>query len=180
MKGDRERCLAAGMDAYLSKPLQVDEALAVIEQVVNGAPAVQGNGIHTQTRAATAQGTGNEVGEPPEGVFDRTAALARMQGDQELVHEIVGLFFTETPAWLSAIRESIARGDGKALEHAAHSLKGVVSTFGAHAAREAALRLERVGRDGDLTHADSACAALEKELSRLTRALTVFRGEQVP
>jgi PAS domain S-box-containing protein len=179
MKGDRERCMAAGMDAYISKPLQVHQLLEVIGQVTGGVPAAQGNGPHTLAHAATAQGTGNEVEGSPDGVFDRTAALARMQGDRELVQEIIGLFFAETPEWLSVIREAVARGDGQALEHAAHSLKGIVSTFGAHAAREAALRLEMVGRDGDLTHAEPVCAELEKEITRLTRALIVFRGEQV-
>ncbi len=78
-----------------------------------------------------------------------------------------------------SIRQSIARGDGKALERAAHSVKGAVSSFGAQAAREAALKLEGIGRSGDLTHAAAAWAELESEITHLTQALAVFRTEQV-
>jgi HPt (histidine-containing phosphotransfer) domain-containing protein len=88
------------------------------------------------------------------------------------------LFFTETPELLSAIRESIARGNAKALEQAAHSVKGTVGSFGAHAACEAALRMELVGRSGDLTHAALAYVELEREIASLGRALAIFKGEQ--
>ncbi len=164
MKGDRERCLAAGMDAYLSKPVEAQQLFEVIESLV--------------LPFASLQEEVNEA-EPSGAVFDPQAALVRVGGDRELFQEIVGLFFAETPQVLSAIRESLARGDGKTLEHTAHSLKGTVSSFGAQAAREAAFRVEVLGRGGDLTHAEPACVELEREIARLARALTVFRREPV-
>jgi two-component system, sensor histidine kinase and response regulator len=164
MRGDRERCLAAGMDAYLSKPLQAQQMFEVIEQLVSHATAPQELG-----------GEGSE-GEPTNAVFDQQVALARVEGDPELLREIVGLFMLETPEMQSAIRESITRQDGRALEMAAHSVKGAVSSFGAQAAREAALKLEVMGREGDLTQATLASAELEREIARLTRALAEFRG----
>jgi CheY-like chemotaxis protein/HPt (histidine-containing phosphotransfer) domain-containing protein len=165
MRGDRERCLAAGMDAYLSKPLQAQQMFEVLEQLAPrsvSAPQVAGEGTKE---------------EDPGAIFDQDAALARVEGDHDLLREIVGLFLLETPELQAAIRDSIARGDGKALEQAAHSVKGAVSSFGAHAAREAALRLEVLGRDGDLTQAMFACAELDREIAHLTRALAVYRGE---
>jgi CheY-like chemotaxis protein/HPt (histidine-containing phosphotransfer) domain-containing protein len=165
MPEDRERCLAAGMDAYLSKPLQVQQLFQVIESMV---PA----SAHTPEGASDA--------EPASAVFDQQAALARVKGDREMFQEIVELFCAETPEMLAALRASIARGDGPALERTAHSLKGTVSSFGAPAARDAAFRLEAMGRSGDLTQAEPACAALEREITRLTCALAAFRGEQVP
>ena len=93
-----------------------------------------------------------------------------------MLREIVGLFLLETPELQTAIRDSIARGDGKALEHAAHSVKGAVSSFGAQAACQAALKLEVMGREGDLTQAVRACAELDREIGHLTRALAVYRG----
>ena len=164
MKGDRERCLAAGMDAHLSKPLQARQLFELIE---SGTPL-----------PAPTLGVRN-AGEPSDAVFDQEAVFARVQGDRELLQEIVGLFFVETPELLSAIRESIAGGDGKALERAAHSLKGTVSSFGSQAAREAALRLETAGRDGDVTCAAPAYAELEREVARLTHALRIFEGERL-
>ena len=74
---------------------------------------------------------------------------------------------------------SIARHGSMTLEYAAHSLKGTVSSFGAQAAREAALRLEVVGRSGDLTYAEPACAELEKEIASLSRALANIREKHV-
>ena len=163
MPGDRERCLAAGMDAYLSKPLQSQQLLQVIEQLVP---------------AAVRPPEAGPSAEPAEAVFDRHAALARVHGDSEMLQDIVGLFFAETPALLCALREAITRGDGQALTRVAHSLQGTVSSFGAPAARAAALRLEALGRGGDVTHAEPACAALEREIARLAHALAAFRGEQ--
>jgi len=73
----------------------------------------------------------------------------------------------------------MAHGDGRALERAAHSLKGTVMSFGAQTAGEAALRLEVMGRGGDLTQAAIACTELEREVTHLGHALAAFRREQV-
>jgi len=62
------------------------------------------------------------------------------------------------------------------LQQAAHSVKGAVSSFGAHAACEAALKLEELGREGDLTRAEFACTELDREIAHLTRALAVYKG----
>lgn len=90
---------------------------------------------------------------PLEAAFDQNVALARVEGDTELLREIVALFSDEAPRLLSEIRESITHCDSKALERAAHSLKGSVGSFGAQGAFDAALRLEdhlvrRWDRDG--------------------------------
>jgi CheY-like chemotaxis protein len=145
MPEDRERCLAAGMDAYLSKPLQAQQLFQVIENMV-------------PTAVRTPQVRGDA--EPSATVFDQQVALARVKGDRELLQDIIGLFFAETPALMAALQESIACHDVQAIARAAHSLKGTVSSFGAPAARDAAFRLEMMGRSGDLTHVEPACAEL--------------------
>ena len=165
MNGDRERCLAAGMDAYLSKPFQAQQLCQVIESLAPSLPSYAPTEVNHESL--------------PEVIFDQRAVLERVEGDVELLREIIGLFFEETPELLSAIRESIARRDNAALEQTTHSLKGIVSNFGAQAAREAALRLEVIGRSGDLTYAEPARAELEKEIAALMQALTDFREEQV-
>jgi CheY-like chemotaxis protein len=163
MPGDRERCLAAGMDAYLSKPLQAQQLFEVIASLV---PSV------TDTFEAVG------AVEPGEAVFDQQAALARVKGNREIFQEIIGLFCAETPEVLAALRQAIARGDSQAVAHMAHSLKGTVGSFGAHAALEAALRLETLGQSGDIALAEPAYTALEREIDRLGRALSAFREEQ--
>ncbi|HEV8716731.1 MAG TPA: response regulator [Candidatus Binatia bacterium] len=165
MKGDRERCLAAGMDGYISKPLQARQLFEVIAGLVP---------IPAETETDTPDQTA-----PTESVFDRNAALDRVEGDRELLQEIVGLFFDEIPGLLSAIQEPVARRDAKALERAAHTVKGAVSNFGAKDAFAAALRLEVLGRGGDLTNVEEACAELEKAIIRLKGALAALKEENV-
>ena len=166
LKGDRERCLEAGMDAYVSKPLHAQELLEVIERMVPAATAAE-------------TGSLDEV-EAPVSVFDRNMALARFGKDRELLQEIVVLFLDEAPRLLSEIRASITRRDANALERAAHTLKGAVGNFGARSAFEAALRLEVMGRDGDFAKAAEACVELEKEIARLERALAALREGAAP
>jgi HPt (histidine-containing phosphotransfer) domain-containing protein len=90
----------------------------------------------------------------------------------------VGLFLEETPRLLAEIQSSILHRDARALAHVAHTLKGAVGNFGAQAAFEAALRLEAMGRGGDLTQAEAAHAELTKELLRLEEALVALRQER--
>ena len=96
-----------------------------------------------------------------------------------MLEEIVQLFFAETPELLTRIQTAIAHGDGRALERAAHSLKGTVMSFGAQTAGATALRLEVIGRSGDLTQAALVGAELEREVAHLGHALAVFKGEPV-
>ena len=163
MKGDRERCLEAGMDGYVSKPLRASELFRAVE-----APFT----------SVTERGddSGNR-GEPPQrGKFDREAALARVDGDSGLLHEIIGLFLAEAPELLSEIRQSVARHDGHALERASHKLKGSVANFDAGAPFDAAQRLERRGREGDFERAGEDYQVLESEIGRLQEAMAPVGG----
>jgi CheY-like chemotaxis protein/anti-sigma regulatory factor (Ser/Thr protein kinase) len=168
MRGDQERCLAAGMDAYLSKPLQAHQLFTTIERLCPSANDT--SQIEEPTKSFSGEQTSSGA------VFDQDTALAHVEGDHELLKEVVGLFLVESPELLSMIHDSIARGDGQMLQQAAHSVKGAVSSFGAHAAREAALKLETLGREGNLSQAEFACAELDREIAHLTRALAVYRG----
>jgi HPt (histidine-containing phosphotransfer) domain-containing protein len=97
-------------------------------------------------------------------------------GDRQLLAELAGLFLAECPRWMAEMRGAVALGDPSRLQMAAHALKGAATTFAAPALREAALRLEKMGRGGDLSTAPEALADLAQELERLRPALTVFVG----
>jgi PAS domain S-box-containing protein len=165
MKGDRERCLEAGMDAYVAKPIQPAELLQRLADLVPGAAPAAGP-------APTSA--------PAEQLLDPSVALARVGGDAKLLGELVALFRQAYPGWLAEMRAAIAGQDAAALMRAAHTLKGSAGTFGAHSTFEAAARLEELGRDGDLGGAVEACAALAAILERLDPALAALAGDDGP
>jgi two-component system, sensor histidine kinase and response regulator len=165
LTGDRERCLAAGMDEYIAKPMDSEELHRIINTVV---PRID-NSLGTSP-AASRECPLPASQEAPL-VFDRAAVLEGLQGNEQLFKEITGMFLEESSGYLLTIREAIDQGNAYALERAAHALKGAVSHFNAQAAREAALQMEIVGRKGDLTGVEEAWIILTGEIDRLTSAL---------
>jgi CheY-like chemotaxis protein len=156
MEGDRARCLAAGMDAYIAKPIDTRELLDAIENLRQSPANAEG---------AT---TGKHREQEP---IDTASALARVGGNVELLREMMALFLDELPGLLTSLREAVTAEDAKAVERAAHKLKGSVGNFSAHPAFEALLELEILGRDGNLSKAEPVYADLEKELQRLKSAM---------
>jgi two-component system, sensor histidine kinase and response regulator len=155
MKGDRERCLASGMDGYVSKPILAAELFRAIDQALTTA----GQGLPLPANGLAAV------------VFDQVASLERTGGNEELLGEMAVLFAAECPKHLQEIREAIARQDAAGLARAAHTLRGSVSNFCAPAAVAAVGELETMGRNSELEGAAVACEALEAALEQLKPAL---------
>jgi len=107
--------------------------------------------------------------------FDEQAALARVAGDTDLLHEIAGIYLDCYGSMIQGVHDAVAAHDADALKSAAHLLKGTVATFEAVAATELAMRLEHMGRDGTLTGAAAAAAELDVEVARLAEDLAVYR-----
>jgi PAS domain S-box-containing protein len=171
MKGDRERCLEAGMDGYVSKPVQATELWQAIEAAVPSARTPRASAVPAEPRGPSP--------EPMDQVLDRRKALARVAGDRELLRELVQLFLDDCPRLLADIHEAIAGADAAKLQLAAHTLKGSVSNFAAPATHAAAQRLESLAEQRNLTDAPAAAASLEAELDRLRPALTALTAEQL-
>ena len=166
IKGDREHCLEAGMDGYVSKPIQAEELLREIIDVV---PMV--------TSEAAPPLNEVEPATPPDKLptgLDRTALLKAVGGNPDSLKQIVGLFGTEASQSMTQIRVAIDRGEATRLARTAHSLKGAIGVFSKAAAYEAAQELESMGQAGDLTHVEAAFKTLETELHELQAALAAI------
>ncbi len=157
MKGDRERCLAAGMDAYVPKPIREDQLFAAVE------------GWPSELDKSKISDTGEALQCKP--VLDWQAALTRVRGREDLLKRLVQLFLEQFPKLLSEAREAIAQRDSKTLERAAHTLKSSAGSLCAFAASDAAQRLEEIGHDPELANAEAAYGKLEEEIARLEPVL---------
>jgi|GEM_PF-799218 len=104
-------------------------------------------------------------------------ALNRVDGDRELLREMAGVFLDEYPLLLVTMQDALSHGNAQTLTYAVHTLKGSVANFAASNAFEAALKLEKIGRQGNLTQAKSALAELEAELARLAPLLATLKME---
>src|SRR5262249_32822393 len=160
MKGDRERCLAAGMDAYTSKPIRSrDLEQAIAEAVGHRKPG---------SRAA------EDASRAGESVFDGGALLDGLDGNRDLLRDLVRLFRADYPLRLTEIREAIGRNDSHALEKAAHTLKGSIGNFGAKKAFATAKELEFAGKENNLVRAGKLVPAMESELAILSKQLAAM------
>ena len=106
--------------------------------------------------------------------FDRDAAMARVGGDTALLRELADLFNEECPRSLAQLHEALAQQDSTAVEHLAHGLKGSVANFGAQPAVDAALELEKLGREARLAEAPQALTTLEHALATLQTELAAL------
>jgi CheY-like chemotaxis protein len=152
MKGDRDRCLAAGMDGYVSKPISLVTLMGEINRVA-------------------------AAGQPRILLLDKAELRDRLQGNDELLSELVHLFIGDAPKQIQEIHAALAAGSATRLEYAAHSLKGSAASLGAKGLAAVARKLELRGRNADLDGAESDGRDLEQEWERLMPELAALCPE---
>jgi len=175
MRGDRERCLQAGFDGYVSKPIRFEELFDVIDDLVARAPASppapDAPVPRTRSSAPTPVPPRSSDAGP---AFSADVALERTGGDRKLLEELIGVFLVEMPAWLRQLGSAIDRGDAAEVQRVAHTVKGAVDSCGASRAYDAAMVLERMGRAADLGEALAVYHKLDQEIARVLPELNAF------
>jgi len=166
MAGYRERCLRAGMDAYMTKPIRSQKLFDELDRLTSNHELAQlASPVLDSTPAIEA--------------FDRTAALERVEGDLELLADLIQVFLQDLPQQVAALRKAVEDQDAKGIQQEAHRLKGAAASLDATAVSACAARLEQSGRDANCAVARAEWAQLEVELARLESAFRDFRSEAV-
>ncbi len=156
LREDRERCLRAGMDDYVSKPVRAEELLATIEKVASR--------FSVEPRP-------HPSAESPAPVVDEQALMAGVRGDEKLLRELIDIFMEDSSAMLTQMKEAIEREDPSELASSAHAFIGSLGNFASRRAFNKARELERKARDADLDSAAGLFAELVEETARLEEAL---------
>lgn len=156
MKGDRERCIEAGMDEYISKPINSDILAKVIQALVpqeSSKPSVV------------------EAVSENRPTFDSEALLKAFDNDWDFFKEALEMLVSDYPPMVEALQEALKSKDTGALRRTAHALKGMVGNFQGRDAAKAAFKLEEMGRLGEFDGAEQACERLINELASLEKML---------
>ncbi|MDY6952628.1 MAG: response regulator, partial [Thermodesulfobacteriota bacterium] len=163
MKGDRDRCLRAGMDDYVAKPIKPEKLFHAIERQVSV--------LRRQEKKRAAR--------PSHGgyVFNWELLLERFDREETLCHELLGIFLEDTPSQLRKLKQAIEERDASVVEQCAHAIKGASANIGADALKGAAHEMEKAGKDRDMGKAHFLVRTLEGRFEELR---TILSHKELP
>jgi CheY-like chemotaxis protein len=159
-EGDRERCLEAGMDDYVSKPISASKLFKAIEALVPPEPEEE-----------VPESAGPAADRPKSVSLNADGLIRSFENDQQLFQELVEIFLNDFPQMLSTLRDSLMSADAETFKRTAHSLKGMLRNFQAESAAETAFELEQIGDRGKLDGADQIVDSLAGELDDVAHKL---------
>lgn len=165
--GDRERCLEAGMDDYVAKPIRPEELQAAIGRQTKRVRSLRGGSarksVQVQATSSRTLGSGAEKRQ----VLDWDELVDRLAGDMELAWEILREFVTELPSRIKEMETALKQGDMENMKRAAHTLKGSAANVSAKALSHCALEVEHAAKDGDVERAETGLKVIQREAERL-------------
>jgi PAS domain S-box-containing protein len=164
MQGDRERCLNAGMDGYISKPINIEELFQII---------AAHTGLPERRRGESARMNSARYRQLK---LDKASILERLGGDEELLQTLAQMFIADAPNYCQQLQEAFTSGDISSLSREAHTIKGVLSTFSDEAGTAIAYRIEQQAKQGN---ADGLASQVE-ELKQATLDLMAVLQQEYP
>ena len=165
MKGDKEKCLEAGMDDYVPKPIRRKDLADVIARMVERFLTEASPNGERAAASISGASTGGRM------ILDETALLEECDNDKTLLSRMVEIFDRDAGDRLPRLREAVRSGVAVAVKEEAHALKGGIGTFYAKAAYDTAYELEKMGADGNLSNAEATLQSLESQLQSLRHKL---------
>jgi PAS domain S-box-containing protein len=171
MQGDRERCLDAGMDDYVTKPISPQTLAEAVDRWLPREETVPA--AHAAETGTAAPATAASKATP---IFDRASLMDRLMGDDELAGIVISGFLEDAPKLILALETCLRAGDVPGISHQAHTIKGSAATVGGEAVRAVAAEIERAVADGDLQTAAARLPDLQAEFARLHAAMSEPAG----
>lgn len=161
MAGDRDKCLAAGMSDYLSKPVELETMVKTLAIWLSQSGAAPVTDEHRQLAVSETETLAERL------VWDRPAVLNRMRDDEELLGKIIALFLEEIPGTIELLRDAVHAGDGDQVKLQAHTIKGLAANLGGLVLQHSAAELEKMAAEKLPQHFDSALLAVMSAYEQL-------------